>query len=113
VDPRVRVWVAPNGGRCGAAGKSNAKPRFEIADGNTVTFGEQFVRLVGADSPEYDHACANGRPAGEGTTKAPLPVIAGTRPIAKDQLQWPSARSTASRYTPNMVCSGMAPMYSP
>ena len=32
--------------------RPNAKPRFQVVDGNTVEFGPQLVRLFGMDAPE-------------------------------------------------------------
>ena len=39
---------------------SSSKPRFQVADGDTVKFGPQLVRLFGIDAPEKGQSCDDG-----------------------------------------------------
>jgi endonuclease YncB( thermonuclease family) len=39
----------------------NAKPRFQVVDGETVKFGPQFVRLMGIAAPEKGQTCDDGQ----------------------------------------------------
>jgi endonuclease YncB( thermonuclease family) len=67
---------------------SSSKPRFQVADGDTVKFGPQLVRLFGIDAPEKGQSCDDGawRP-GPLAKKALENFIAG-RPVSCKQVDY-------------------------
>lgn len=66
--------------------KSASRPRFEVVDGDTVTFGRQRVRLFGIDAPEKDQTCDEGQWRPGPLAKKALGAFIAGRPVTCRQV---------------------------
>jgi endonuclease YncB( thermonuclease family) len=75
----------------------NAKPRFQVVDGETVRFGPQTVRLMGIAVAEKGQTCDDGQWHPAPLAKKALETFIAGRPVSCRQVGYdaPNARPIA------------------